>query len=351
MINPIRYILILLLVTGFAGLTAQVPNSDMVEVKSGSFTMGNASFPRESTTRTVNLSTFYMSKYTITNAQYAAFVNQYGSVTVKDGEFAGKPLFVSDSWGIVNNGGIWAAATGFTSHPMVKVTWYGANEFCKFYGGRLPTEAEWEYAAKGGPSIQAFTYSGSNTAATVAWFYDNSGHTNKPVGTKVANTLGIFDMSGNVYQWCSDWFGRYSEFGKPGDLNPKGPEQGASKVIRGGYRSLGSGDLRLTSRESISPDESYNFVGFRMVKDDLTSSVATGNDLLQVFPNPASSHLNISSSEDVSKVEITDCQGRMLYHSQSANNSISLNGFPNGMYIVRVVTGSKEMMKKIVVKN
>jgi len=329
--------------------SAQVPNTDMMKVLGGSYAMGNSTYARESATRSVTISDFYMSKNTVTNAQYATFLNEYGSAMVKSGEFAGKPLFKEDTWGVINVNGTWTAAASYASFPMIKVTWYGATEYCKWNDGRLPTEAEWEYAAKGGASSQAFTYSGSSTAVTVAWFYDNSGHSNKAVGTKTANTLGLYDMSGNVYQWCSDWFGRYSDFGKTGDLNPTGPQDGASKVIRGGYRSLGSGDLHLTNRESISPDESLNFVGFRLVKNNLPTGLVSVNETISIFPNPASTNINISSTDAIDKVQIIDSNGRMLYNAKTPNNNIVLTNYSNGLYILKVISGTKETIKKIVV--
>jgi|GEM_PF-2018880 len=347
----IKNILIISLLLFIPGLKAQVANEDMIEVKTGSFTMGNSLYARESVIRTVNISPFFMSKNVITNAQFAQFLNEYDSQTVKDGEFTGKSLFTSDTWGIVASNGVWVAATGYGSFPAIKVSWYGASEFCKWYGGRLPTEAEWEYAAKGGPSSLGYTFSGSNTASTVAWFYDNSGNTNKAVGSKTANSLGIFDMSGNVYQWCSDWFGRYDEFGKSGDLDPKGPQDGTSKVIRGGYRSIGSADLHLTNRESISPDESYNFVGFRLVKNNLSTGLSSVTDLVSVFPNPATNSITINSMESVSKVEIIDSEGRMLYKSLTPDKRISVSGYANGLYILKITAGSNEIIKKIVIKN
>ena len=111
----------------------------MTEIGAGSFTMGNASYARENPIRTVSVSRFYLSKHHVTNAQFAAFLNTYGSDTIKTGEFIGKPIFLEDSWGIVRENGTWKPAIGYESFPMIKVTWYGANEFCRDAGGRLPT--------------------------------------------------------------------------------------------------------------------------------------------------------------------------------------------------------------------
>jgi formylglycine-generating enzyme required for sulfatase activity len=331
-------------------LKAQLTLADFILVEGGSFSMGNASYTREAPVRTVTLSAFYMSKKTITNSQFAAFLNEYGSTTVRDGEFAGKQLFVADSWGIVAENNGWKAAAGYEQYPAVKITWFGANEFCKYNNGRLPTEAEWEYAAKGGINKNAYTYSGSSTATAVAWYYDNSGQTNKAVGTKTANALGLFDMSGNVYQWCSDWFGLYNDL----DMTAAGSETGVSKVIRGGYRSNGVTDLHLTHRESISPDECYNFVGFRMVKDNLAAGEKNVSTSICIFPNPASRYIQINSTEKILNISIIDCQGRKVYENTVNNDNthtILTSKLSNGMYFVNVNTATIKTLEKIVIRN
>lgn len=324
----------------------------MIEVKAGSFTMGNASFARENPIRAVNLSRFYLSKQDITNAQFAAFLNAYGSDTVKEGEFIGKPIFVEDSWGVVKENGLWTPATGYEAFPAVKVTWFGANAFCMAAGGRLPTEAEWEYAAKGGPGQQTYTFSGSSTATTVAWFYDNSNHLNKAVGLKVANSLGLFDMSGNVYQWCSDWFGRYGDFGVAGESNPKGPASGVSKVIRGGYRSLGSGDLHLTNRESLSPAECCNFVGFRLAMDNLpTQTAVLTEETVRVYPNPCSDFIHLSGAEHVQKLELVDLRGKILIQTFQPVEMLAVQAYPSGTYLLRLTTSANTRIQKIQIKH
>ena len=111
---------------------------------------------------------------------------------------------------------------------------------------RLPTEAEWEFAARGGRKSLRYKYSGSNTLGEVAWYKDDDPYTEDrphPVGTKRANELGLYDMSGNVWEWCQDWFGNYSSNSQ---VNPTGPASGATHVSRGG----GWGDLAQRCRVS-----------------------------------------------------------------------------------------------------
>ena len=329
---------------------AQILATDFVEVTGSTFTLGNASYTRESPVRTLTVSTFFITKKVITNAQYASFLNEYGSQTVKSGDYAGKSMCVSDSWGMINENGNWKSAPGYENYPAIKITWYGANEFCKYHNGRLPTEAEWEYAAKGGINKNTYTYSGSSTASSIAWFYENSGQINKAVGTKAANSIGLFDMSGNVYQWCSDWFGRYNDLNSSGGTDPTGPETGVSKVIRGGYRSLGSTDLHLTHRESLSPDESCNFVGFRLVKNTLSAGTPDHQFVIKVYPNPARDLLKIDSPVEILGVEFIDCTGKKVLLSAGNKKEFRLNHFAKGIYFIKINTELNTWVQKVLVE-
>jgi formylglycine-generating enzyme required for sulfatase activity len=136
----------------------------------------------------------------------------------------------------------------------------------KITGGdyRLPTEAEWEYAARGGNKSQGYKYSGSNTIGDVAWYYDNSGSKTHAVGTKQANELGIYDMSGNVYEWCSDWYGA-DYYSSSRQTNPMGPSSGSYRVIRGGSWCNRARYCRVSIRGSNFPSIRYDLIGFRLV--------------------------------------------------------------------------------------
>ena len=150
------------------------------------------------------------------------------------------------------------------------MNWEEAQEFCTKLSeltGRkyaLPTEAQWEYAARGGEKSQGYKYSGGNDIDEVAWYRGNSEekYSTSPVGTKKANELGIYDMSGNVYEWCSDWYGGYSS---EAQSNPTGPESGSNRVLRGGSWGSNAGDCRVSFRYNNFPSyRGYNF-GFRLV--------------------------------------------------------------------------------------
>jgi sulfatase modifying factor 1 len=256
---------------------------EVVFVEGGSFKMGcdksrdGNCQSDETPLHTVTVSSFYIGKTEVTNAQYAAFLNEYGSDKVKNGQYAGETMIDECSTaGLVKVGNTWRPATGKDNYPVIYVTWYGANEFCKYYGGRLPTEAEWKYAARGGKISKGYRYSGSNTLGEVAWYEDNSnasGNSNlyegkgtMPVGRKKANELGLYDMNGNVWEWCSDWYDSDYYSSSPFS-NPQGPLSGTYRVLRGGSWSVGSYYRsyvgRTAGRNRGYPDVRFNGFGFR----------------------------------------------------------------------------------------
>ena len=240
-----------------------------VLVNGGTFMMGSPSgtgYSDEHPQHSVTVSSFRISKYEITNQQYADFMNAINANA--DGSIGGVEYLNIASYDcqISYNGGSFVVDAGKENYPVIEVSWYGAKAYCEHYGGRLPTEAEWEFAARGGNSSNGYTYSGSNNIDDVAWYYDNSGNTNTThtVGTKSANELGIYDMSGNVYEWCSDWYDSSYYSSSPSN-NPQGPASGTNRVNRGGAFSFSSYDCRVAIRLGTDPTDPRFYLGFRPV--------------------------------------------------------------------------------------
>ncbi len=235
----------------------------MVRVVGGTFEMGRADGrPNEQPVHTVEVATFLMSAHEVTQRQWREIMRTTPTADRGSGD----------------------------NLPVYNVTWYDAVEFCNAlsraegrspcYGGsgtaitfdfaangyRLPTEAEWEYAARGGASSRGYPYAGSSNADDVGWHNGNSQGAAHEVGLKTANELGVFDMSGNVSEWCWDWYdaGYYSQ---SGGTNPRGPASGSYRVLRGGGWGINTNGLRLTSR-SIGTHRSDSNTGFRVVRPE-----------------------------------------------------------------------------------
>ena len=154
-----------------------------------------------------------------------------------------------------------------TNYPVERVSWHDCQTFIQKLNQltgknfRLPTEAEWEYAARGGNKSEGYKYAGSNTLGDVAWYSGNSANRIHPVKKKQANELGLYDMSGNVYEWCQDWLGNYS-----GDAqaNPTGAATGSRRVYRGGGWSGAASRCRVSYRDGYTPTNTYNHLGLRL---------------------------------------------------------------------------------------
>lgn len=241
---------------------------EMIEVKGGTFIMGcedgliGCEDPSEyEWPHTVHVNDFYIGKHEITNEQFCHFLNIYGTDEVKEGPNEGEEMLntsdicksagkLSDfkHWGIVKTMRGWRPRGGYENHPAIYITRYGAEEYCKWAGGRLPTEAEWEYAARGGIKSQGYTYSGSDTIENVAWTSDNYDRTTHEVGLKKPNELGIYDMSGNVSEWCD-------------------------KLCRGGSVCEREYQARVYTRGEVSGPSSATIcadcIGFRLCKDKI----------------------------------------------------------------------------------
>ena len=251
-----------------ASVSSSMSTLSMVAVNGGTFSNGTAN---------MTVSSFYIGKYEVTQKQYATVM---GSI----------PSPCSSIYGLG------------TSYPVYFVTWYDAVSFCNALsekegyddvytidytvgsdtnntsnsdnykylvtadftknGYRLPTEAEWQFAAMGGNSSNGYTYSGSNMIGNVAWYYDNSGSSAHTVGGKASNELGLYDMSGNVWEWCWDWYGNYPDTAQ---TDYTGPSSGACRIIRGD--SWVTSGCAVSARSSNPPSYYiYRDFGFRVVR-------------------------------------------------------------------------------------
>ena len=153
--------------------------------------------------------------------------------------------------------------------PVEQVTWNDCQVFINKLNEltgetfRLPTEAEWEFAARGGNASKGYIYSGSNTLDDVAWYRENSLKRAQPVKLKKANELGIYDMSGNVDEWCADWYGDYPSSSQ---TNPTGPSSSSRRVFRGGSWNSYASICRVACRNAINPDRRGSSIGLRLAR-------------------------------------------------------------------------------------
>jgi formylglycine-generating enzyme required for sulfatase activity len=216
----------------------------MVGVEGGTFTMGATSeqgtsdpYDDEYPTHSVTLSDFAIGETEVTQELWQAVMGS-------------NPSYFKGS-----------------NKPVEYVSWNDCQTFISRLNSltgknfRLPTEAEWEYAARGGQKSKGYKYAGSNTLSDVAWYSDNSSSTTHDVKGKQANELGLYDMSGNVYEWCQDWFGTYSSSAQ---TNPTGPASGSYRVRRGGGWSTDARFCRVSYRDCSTPTYYRNRLGLRL---------------------------------------------------------------------------------------
>jgi formylglycine-generating enzyme required for sulfatase activity len=247
----------------------------MVLVPAGPFEMGSQDGEaNESPVHVVSLDDFYIDTYEVTNELFARFLNEMGNQ-----EQGGATWLEVDrpEVRIHQVSGIWQADAGFSDHPVVKVTWNGARAFCEWRGASLPTEAQWEKAARGGLEGALYPW-GDETplcqrgAPNGAKFDDDAGCNDtdtEPVGSYNPNGYGLFDMAGNAWEWVSDWYADNYYAESPAG-NPTGPASGVVHVIRGGSAYDAVHHLRVARRVSDNPDDRLALIGFRCVRSDST---------------------------------------------------------------------------------
>lgn len=264
-------------------------------VEGGTFLMGSPSTEigrsfDEGPQHPVTLHSFYMGRNKVSHREFLEFLNtmKVAETGILDGnlviDMRDPDVAVAYEAGSFVFKGSAQAQSADT--PVMEISWYGAIEYANWLsrqqerspayivkgtelrwnkntdGFRLPTEAEWEYAARGGQWSKGYIYSGSNTADSAGWYRDNSGGIIQPFNLKTANELELRDMSGNLWEWCWDWYGSYSP---ENQTNPTGPLTGTDKILRGGSWNSDSKQLRSSNRGKLNPGDSGHYSGFRLV--------------------------------------------------------------------------------------
>lgn len=271
--------------------TFEFPMPEMILVPGGSFLMGCTDVPSDhckpnEDPHEIFLDSFEIGMYEVTNKEFAAFLNDSGQDTIMEGPYVGKALTHPTSHGLYREEDkTWAPNKGYEKHPIISVARASAVAYCRWLSQktgqiwRLPTEAEWEYAAKGGQKGKAdnYLYAGGNDLVEVAWCYINSWnkggqHPNygtNAVGQKRPNALGIYDMSGNVFEWCDDWYQPdfYSLSKGEKAINPNCQRPGERRILRGGsWHFYNEQDCRISNRFALKYSSGGTDAGFRCVR-------------------------------------------------------------------------------------
>ncbi|HQB41686.1 MAG TPA: formylglycine-generating enzyme family protein [Candidatus Cloacimonadota bacterium] len=270
----------LLLVSGCSGGEIQ----NMVYVKGGTFQMGSSESKYSQPIHSVTVASFYIGKHHITQKEWQAVMegnkneistepNAYGDnpqapiirvswydaivfcnrKSIQEGL---KPCYEKSGEGNPDNWGVPKSGNNDVNWDAIKCNW-SAN------GYRLPTEAEWEYAAKGGNKTKGFRFAGSNNINDVGWYEGNSGDELHDSGAKAANELGVYDMTGNAWEWCWDWYDTYAS---NAETNPYGANDGTDRVGRGGSSGDDEEECHVAYRLYGNPGRSYSDLGFRVAR-------------------------------------------------------------------------------------
>jgi formylglycine-generating enzyme required for sulfatase activity len=329
-----------------APVKQQQVTSGMVSVQGGTFTMGShpseAGHDSNEIQHQVSVGGFSLAKYETTVAEFRAFAQATGYKT--SAEIRGKAWVCENNDWTEKTGASWRNP-GFVqgdNEPVVCVSWYDAVAYCNWrsaqegrkpaysYSGkgpdsmswpsgwntethnniqwdrtpngyRLPTEAEWEYTARAsGSGPQTTPWAGSNNVDEVGWYGGNSGNRTHPVGQKKANGVGLYDMSGNVWEWCWDWYGDYSTGTQ---TDPAGPSSGANRVDRGGSWLNAAAHLRVAIRDGVNPWDAGTHFGFRLC-------VSAAPSAQPAAPAPA---LSAQSAQPTAQVEQPQAPAGMVF--------------------------------------
>ena len=265
--------------------TVEASGWQNVFIPGGTFIMGRTTGngdDDELPIHSVTLNPYHIGKYEVTQAEYASimgtnpasgngvgdsypvyYVSWYAAI-----KYCNLRSLAEGLMPVYEISGSTDPATWGTVPTSSNATWNAAVCNWNASGYRLPTEAEWEYAARGAATIPDYLYTGSDNINTVAWWYSNSGGNAHPVGTKASNGIGSYDMSGNVWEWCWDWYSSTYYSVSPSD-NPTGPASGSNRSTSGGAFTSGEHHCRVANRSSTGPSSSNNNLGFRLCRSAL----------------------------------------------------------------------------------
>jgi formylglycine-generating enzyme required for sulfatase activity len=259
----------------------KITGMELVAVPEGCYQMGNNfddMYYMEIPVHEVCVRDFSISKFDVTRGSFKKFINDTGYRTEAE---KGYGCYINDGRNWKKERLANWRSPGFSQnddHPVVCVSWNDSVAYAQWLSiksnrkYRLPTEAEWEYAARSGGRNEKFA--GSDDIDAVAWYSANSGNTTHPVGLKSANGLGLYDMSGNVWQWTADWYGENYYRNSPRS-NPLGPLTGSKRIFRGGSWFYDPRGARVSYRDFSVPEYCSSYLGFRVVSPGPIVTTAT----------------------------------------------------------------------------
>ncbi len=266
----VAYILFVLMFN--ISINAQINELDtnLIFVEGGTMRLGNKKGNiDEQPCKRIHINSFYLGKYEVSNKEFAEFLNARGNQFEKHFPW----INLNGKWEnlkcrIYKKDNKFCVEKNYENYPVNFVNWYGASAYCKWKGGRLPTEAEWEYAAKGGKlskskNLKQLTANIEN----YAWFYNNSNKNLHKSGLKKATILGLHDIYGNLWEWCSDFY-KEKYYKTRSKKNPQGAKSGDYKVIRGASWTDKKPSVHYANRNAINPTANKINVGFRIAFDE-----------------------------------------------------------------------------------
>ncbi len=242
-------------------------DSPMVFVEGGKMRLGSRKGDvDEKPRKRIKIDSFYIGKFEVSNKEFVEFLNENGN------QYESHALWLGTygKWEnlkcrIFEENGRFKVEKGYENHPVNFVSWFGANAYCKWRGGRLPTEAEWEFAANGGVLYKK-RFTKKQNITDYGWCIENSDKKWHQSGKKKPNLLGIYDIQGNLWEWCNDFYSKSYYKYRPKE-NPTGPDSGDYKVMRGGSWTDNTTTLSTSNRNAVNPTAHKINLGFRIVFD------------------------------------------------------------------------------------